>query len=166
MFWYSLWTWFALNTLPINLYHCHHHCYLFFSALPNSHTPMWLICVCVFGFDGGCRCVSGSVQTRRGAPLASSHAAPSPPLMEAWRTEEWQEETPLPTLKLASATSPSVHSPPPRVPPRPPPPRPPCLPMAAADWAFMRICPTVRTPPPAACIITMSARREARTLIT
>lgn len=116
----------------------------------------------------GCRSARGSVQRCRGAPLVSSHAAPSLPLTEGWRTEEWQEvgERLPRTLKLATATFPSVRFPPPRLLLPLPPPRPPHLLMAAAGWGFMWICPTVPTRAPAVCIIMMTARREVLTLTT
>lgn len=125
--------------------------------------PGWSVCV------SGCRCVRGSAQRCRGAPPVSSRAAPSPPLTECWRTGEWEEveERPPQTLKLATATSPSVHSPPPPLLLPLPPPLPPHLLMAAAGWVLMLIYRTAQTRPPAACSIMTTARREVLTpLIT
>lgn len=121
------------------------------------------LCVCL----SGCRCVRGSAQRCRGAPPVSSRAAPSLPLTECWRTGEWEEEGErLPqTLKLATATFPSVHFPPPPLLLPLPPPLPPHLLTAAVGWVFMLICPTVQTHPPAACIILTTVRREVLTLL-
>lgn len=79
--------------------------------------------------------------------------------------EEWEEvgETPPRTLKLATATFPSVHFPPPLLPLPPLPP--PHLQMAAVGLVFMLICPTVQTRPPAACIIMRTARRKVLMLL-
>lgn len=133
-------------------------------SLPEENTIASGWPVCVFG----CRHARGSVQRCRGAPLISSHAAPSLPLREDGRNEEWEEagERPPPTLKLATATFHSVHFPPHQVLLLLPPPCPPHLLMAAVVWGYMQICPTVQTRPHALSIIMMIAMLEALTLIT
>lgn len=121
----------------------------------------------------GCRCVRGSVQRYRGAPLVSSLAAPLLPRTVGWRTEEWVKAgaRPPPTLRPDTATSRSVRFPPLRrlLPlPRPRHRRPPPRPLTAAvGRSFTQICPTVPVRPPAASIITTTTVRvEVLTRIT
>lgn len=114
-----------------------------------------------------CRCARGSVRRCRGAPPVSSRAVPLLPRMEGWRTEEWEGagERPRRTLKLATATFPSVHFHPPPLLLLLHPPLPPYLLTAAVGWVFMPISRTVQTRPPAACITMTTARREVLMLL-
>lgn len=117
---------------------------------------MTCLCVCV----SDCRCVRGSAQRCKGAPLVSSRAVPSLLLMEGWRMEVGGRRPR--TLKRAIATFPFARFPPPLPPPLPLLPH---LLMAAVGWVFTPICPTVLTRPRPAHITMTTARQEVLKLL-